>query len=216
MQIKDEMKQSEYLHEIFYERDMIKAEKLKVCVPMRSCFSHIQLCDPMDSSLPGSFVHGILQARILQWVAISISSWSSWSRDRTQVSPITGRSCIAGRFWATREALGICMTRYTHPQSGFPPILPLSNAVEPDSMPTIPCPSDASDTSSSKAPVASRGTSSDNDGAGYRGSGGWKVVTLKYNLREWSEWKSLSGVWLFATPWTIQAMEFSRPEYWSG
>ena len=32
MQIKDEMKQSEYLHEIFYERDMIKAEKLKVCV----------------------------------------------------------------------------------------------------------------------------------------------------------------------------------------
>ena len=31
-----------------------------------------------------------------------------------------------------------------------------------------------------------------------------------------SEWKSLSRVWLFATPWTIQSMEFSRQEYWSG
>ena len=35
------------------------------------------LCDPMDSSLPGSFVHGILQARILEWVAISFSRGSS-------------------------------------------------------------------------------------------------------------------------------------------
>ena len=36
-------------------------------------------------------------------------------------------------------------------------------------------------------------------------------------MSEWvSEWKSLSRVWLFATPWTIQSMEFSRPEYWSG
>ena len=30
------------------------------------------------------------------------------------------------------------------------------------------------------------------------------------------KWKSLSRVWLFPTPWTIQSMEFSRPEYWSG
>ena len=36
-------------------------------------------------------------------------------------------------------------------------------------------------------------------------------------MQKWSEvkWKSLSGVWLFATPWTIQSMEFFRPEYWS-
>ena len=61
------------------------------------------LCNPMDS-LPGSSVHGILQARILEWVAISFSRGSSWPRDRTQVS------CIAGRrftIWATREALWI-------------------------------------------------------------------------------------------------------------
>ena len=30
------------------------------------------------------------------------------------------------------------------------------------------------------------------------------------------EWKSLSRVWLFSTPWTIQSMEFSQPEYWVG
>ena len=49
------------------------------------------LCDPMDCSLPGSFVHGILQARILEWVAISFSRGSSLLRDRTQVSHIAGR-----------------------------------------------------------------------------------------------------------------------------
>ena len=49
------------------------------------------LCDPMDCSLPGSSVHGIFQARILEWVAISFSSGSSQPRDRTQVSRMVGR-----------------------------------------------------------------------------------------------------------------------------
>ena len=49
------------------------------------------LCDPMDSSPPGSSVHGIFQARILGWVAISFSRGSSRLRDRTQVSLIAGR-----------------------------------------------------------------------------------------------------------------------------
>ena len=39
------------------------------------------LCDPMDSSLPGFSIHGILQARILEWVAISFSRTSSLPRD---------------------------------------------------------------------------------------------------------------------------------------
>ena len=59
------------------------------------------LCDSMDYSPPGSSIHGILQARILQWVAISFSRGSSWPRDWTRVS------CIAGRcftIWATRKA----------------------------------------------------------------------------------------------------------------
>ena len=51
----------------------------------------LTLCDPMDGSLPGSSVHGILQARILEWVAISFSRGSSRPRDRTGVSRITDR-----------------------------------------------------------------------------------------------------------------------------
>ena len=61
------------------------------------------LCNPTDYSLPGSSVHGILQAWILEWVAISFSRGSFPSRDWTQVS------CIAGRFstvWAPRGAAG--------------------------------------------------------------------------------------------------------------
>ena len=49
------------------------------------------LCDPVDCSLPGFFVLGILQARILEWVTISFSRGSSRSRDRTQVYCIGGR-----------------------------------------------------------------------------------------------------------------------------
>ena len=50
-------------------------------------------CYRMDYSLPGSSVHGTLQARILEWVNISFSRGSSWLRDQTQVF------CIAGRFF---------------------------------------------------------------------------------------------------------------------
>ena len=76
---------------------------LKTWAQMK-CVSHSvvsTLCDPMDCSPPGSPVRGILQARILEWVAISFSRGSSWPRDWIQVS------CIAGRhfnLWATREA----------------------------------------------------------------------------------------------------------------
>ena len=49
------------------------------------------LCDPMDCSLPGSSIHGILQARILEWAAIFFSRGSSQPRDRTRVSHIAGR-----------------------------------------------------------------------------------------------------------------------------
>ena len=49
------------------------------------------LCDPMDCSLPDSFDYGIIQARILEWVANSFSRGSSQPRDRTQVSYIAGR-----------------------------------------------------------------------------------------------------------------------------
>ena len=57
-------------------------------------------CNPMDYSPPGSSVHGILQARILEWVVISLSSGSSWPRDWTCI-------CTAGGFftcWTIRAA----------------------------------------------------------------------------------------------------------------
>ena len=61
----------------------------------------LTLWEPMDCSPPGSSVHGISQAKILEWVAIPISRRSSQSRDQTWVS------FIAGRFftiWTTKEA----------------------------------------------------------------------------------------------------------------
>ena len=63
---------------------------LKVLKVTQSCPT---LCDPMDCSLPGSSVHGILQARILEWVASPFSRRSLQPRDRTQFS------CIAGRLF---------------------------------------------------------------------------------------------------------------------
>ena len=60
-----------------------------------------QLCDPMDCSPPGSSVHGIFQAWILEGVAISFSRGSSRPRDQTQVSRIVGRRFTVQ---GTREA----------------------------------------------------------------------------------------------------------------
>ena len=57
------------------------------------------LWDPMDCSLSRSSVHGIFQARVLEWIAISFSRESSQLRNRTQVSHIAGR-CFT--IWATR------------------------------------------------------------------------------------------------------------------
>ena len=67
------------------------------------------LCDPMDRSLPGSTVHGIFQASILEWAAISFCKWSSQPRDRTRVS------CIADRrftVWATNCNTMVLMWNY--------------------------------------------------------------------------------------------------------
>ena len=61
------------------------------------------LCDPMECSLPCSSIHGIFQARVLEWIAISFSRGSSGPRDWTWVSHITGRHFT---IWATREDKG--------------------------------------------------------------------------------------------------------------
>ena len=64
-----------------------------VCMCVKPLLSCPTLCDPMDCSLPGSSVHGILQARVLEWAAMP-SSWRSfWPRDQTHVSG-TGRCAL--------------------------------------------------------------------------------------------------------------------------
>ena len=72
---------------------------LWLCLVTQSCST---LCNTMDCSPPGSSVHGVLQARLLEWVAISLSRGSSRPRDWTHVS-CSGR-CILYH-WATREIL---------------------------------------------------------------------------------------------------------------
>ena len=65
------------------------------CLVAKSCLT---LCNPMDSSLSDSSVHGIFQARILGWVAISFSRGSSWPRDWTHVL------CVSRRFFPTEPS----------------------------------------------------------------------------------------------------------------
>ena len=98
--------------------------------------SCLTLHNPLDCSPPGSSVHGILQARILEWV-VMLSRGSPQPRDRTQVS------CIAGRFftiWATREVQeywsGLpCPSLRDLPDPG---IEPKSPALQMDSLPAEP------------------------------------------------------------------------------
>ena len=69
------------------------------------------LCDPMNCSPPGFSVHGILQTRILEWVAISFSRGSSQPTDWSQVS------CIVGGFFTTAphgEPTCVCVGMHTH------------------------------------------------------------------------------------------------------
>jgi len=75
----------------------------------------------MNCSLRGSSVHGILQTRIVEWVAIPFSRGSFWPRDRTHFS------CIGGRFytfWATREAHspGCLVLFFWAPTVGYTPL----------------------------------------------------------------------------------------------
>ena len=85
---------------------------LCVCVCVQSCLT---LCDPMDYSPPGSSVHGLFQARILEWVASRGSSrGSSRPRDRTCVSCV----CVScGGFFTTvppGKRVYMCVNIHTH------------------------------------------------------------------------------------------------------
>ena len=75
-------------------------DQQKELIPELCCLvarSYPTLCEPMDCRPPGSSVHEVSQARVLEWVAVAFSRGSSWSRDQTQVS------YLAGRFFTTES-----------------------------------------------------------------------------------------------------------------
>ena len=69
------------------------------CLHAKSLQSCLILCNSKDCSLPGSSVHGVLQGRILEWVAMPSSKGSSWTKDWTRVSC---SSCTAGGFFTAK------------------------------------------------------------------------------------------------------------------
>ena len=105
------------------------------CVHSQSFQSCLTLCDPTDWSLAGTSVQAILQARILEWVAMPSSRGSSPARDQTQLSCVF---CIAGRFFIAEpsekpdhfiplliriNSLKVAMTMKTGRQNSILPVL---------------------------------------------------------------------------------------------
>ena len=181
----------------------------------------------MDCSPPGFSVHGILQARILEWVAMPSSRGSSWPRDQTHVSCIF---CIAGRFFTTeslgkprktskwesdeckmfsegartgrQRAVSVCV------ESGCP-LMAAAAAASLQSCPTLCDPIDGSPPGSPIPGILQARTLE------------WVAISFSRAWKGKVEVKLLSHVRLLATPWTAAyqappSMGFSRQEYWSG
>ena len=93
--------QSSILSNLFSTSTFSVRARACVCVCVCVCVSQScpTLCDPMDCSPPHSSIQGILQARILEWVAIPFSKGSSQPRDRTRVSCIAGGFFTAWAIW---------------------------------------------------------------------------------------------------------------------
>ena len=126
----------------------------------------------MDCSIPGSSIHGIFQARVLGWLAISFFRGSSWPKDWTQVS------CTAGRFftdWATREAQILPMLCY---------------AKSLQSCPTLCDPIDGSPPGSAVPGILQARTLE------------WVAISFSNAWKRKVKVKSLSCIRLLATPWT--------------
>ena len=203
-------------------------------VLVQSCLT---LCDPMDCSLLGFSVHRILQARILEWVASSFSRGFSRPSDQTWISGIAG-----GFFtdWATREVFslvqgtemhlnkiksrkasyykGTCLPEEMKVEGLHSRIIwrkvtgTIYAAAAAKSLQlclTLCNPIDGSPPGSPVPGVLQARTLE------------WVAISFS-NAWKWKvKVKSLSHIWLLATPWTVAhqappAMGFSRQEYWSG
>ena len=160
------------------------------CLVAKSCPT---LCDPTDSSLIGSSVHGFSQIRILEWIAISFSRGSSQLRDQTCIFCISRWSLY---HWAIREA---CMN-YAAAAAA---------AKSLQSRPTLCDPIDGSPPGSPVPGILQARTLE------------WVAISFSKAWKWKVKVKSLSRVRLLATPWTAAheappSMGFSRQEYWSG
>ena len=162
------------------------------------------LCDPMDWSLPGSSVHGILQARTVEWVAVPFSRGSSQFRDQTQVS------CIAGRFFT------VWVTKVAYIRDG----LSLNSSVFSGSLNQ--CPENAAAKSLKSCPTLWDPIDSSPPGSPVPGilqarTLDWVAISFS-NAWKWKvKVKLPSRVRLFVTPWTAAyqappSMGFSRQE----
>ena len=89
---------------IYYILKSIQSLSLPMCAQL---LSHVWLCNPIEYSLPGSSVHGILQARILEWVAMPSSRGSFQPRYRTCICCISSIGRWILYHWAACEALSL-------------------------------------------------------------------------------------------------------------
>ena len=85
------------------------------CIHAQSLQSCLTLCDPIDCSPPGSSVHAILQARMLEWVAMPSSRGSSQPRDQTCISCIGGGSLLLSHWGRPENSTNVnkCKIRET-------------------------------------------------------------------------------------------------------
>ena len=146
---------------------------------------------PMDCSPPGSSVHGILQARILEWVAISFSRGSSQPRDWTQVSRIASR-CF--NLWAKFFFL-------QGPGSKYVNLWKLYNLSCSSSTLLLPCESSTHNTYTNK-PGCPTKHSFTKIGDRYVQPGACRLPVSTSESNTVVAVQSLSHIRLFATPWT--------------
>ena len=174
-------------------------------------------------------VHGVLQARILEWLAFPFSRGSSQSRDWTQVSHTAGGFFTS---WAIREA-----QQYW---SGWPIPSPVdlpnpgielgSPALQVDSLPTEPWGKPSTMQWLLKTEEIHSFPIRELHLMGYTGEYKLTIISHDKGQGRWAYsttcaekvlWWSLSRVWLFVTPWNVArqallSMELSKEEYWSG
>ena len=168
----------------------------KAAKSLQSCPT---LCSPTDGSPPGSPILGILQARTLEWVAISFSNAGKWkvkvkslSRVQLLATPWTQPTRLLRPWDFPGKSTGVgchCLL-YSRRKEAKPKWKQRSAVAVPGGENKVPC---CKEQNSKELGML----------------GTW----IKVNCE--SE-KSVSHVQLFATLWTIQSMEFSRPEYWNG